>query len=96
MDHDVDDLQIAQIEHAAEHVRVALAHRAFLLRQLDRAAQLLVAGEDVGGVVDLARRQLEELADDEGDAIVNGVSSTMSQRMIGASSRAARSGLASA
>ena len=65
--HDVGDLQIAQVEHAAQHVGVVTRDGAFDLLQLDGAADLLVRGKDVRLVVELARRQLQKLADDEFD-----------------------------
>ena len=86
-----DDLQIAQIEHAAEHVGVAAGDRAFLGLQLDRAADLLVRRENVGRVVALARRQLQDLADDELDRRGERLSTTMTTRMSGATNSATRS-----
>ena len=38
--HDVGDRQLAQVEHAAQHVAVELHHAAFLVVQLDGAAQI--------------------------------------------------------
>ena len=67
MDHDVEHLQAAQVEHAAEHRRIALGDRAADGLQLDGAADLLVRGQDIGGVVALGRRQLQEQAHDELD-----------------------------
>ena len=67
VDHDVLDGQTGQIEHAAEHVAVALLHAAFLVLQIDGAAQFLMRRQDVGLVVFLGRRQLEQLPHDEFD-----------------------------
>ena len=72
MNHDVGDLQIAQIEHAAEHLRVALGHGAFLGLQIDGAANFLMRRENVGLVVGFAGRQLQHLADDEFDGLREG------------------------
>ncbi len=65
--HDVEDAQILQVEDAAEHGRVLLRHRATLTLQLDGAADLLVRLENVGGIVALRRRQLQEEAHDRLD-----------------------------
>ena len=47
----ISDVQLAQVEDAAEHVRVGAGDRPLLLLQLDRAADLLASGENVGGIV---------------------------------------------
>jgi hypothetical protein len=39
MDHDVGDLKLAQIEQPAEHIAVELFDAAFMMDQVDRAAQ---------------------------------------------------------
>ncbi len=67
MHHDVGHLQIAQVEHAAQHVGVVAGDGTFLGLQLDRAADLLVRGEDVGLVVGRGRRELQKLPHDELD-----------------------------
>lgn len=43
--HDVVDGQLAQVEHAAEHVAVVLHHAAFLVVQGDGAAQFVMGGK---------------------------------------------------
>ena len=43
VDHHVADGEIAQIEQAAEHVAIVLLDAAFLVQQIDGAAQRLVA-----------------------------------------------------
>jgi hypothetical protein len=56
MDHDVGDLEVAQIEHAAEHVGIALGDRAFLgcrsmvPRISSCAARMLAASSALPGV----------------------------------------------
>ena len=55
MDHDVGDLEIAQIKHAAEHLRIVLQNGAFFRLKIDGAADLFMRGQDVGGVVLLAK-----------------------------------------
>ena len=64
MDHDVGNLQIAQVEHATEHVRIVARNRTFLGLQLDRATDLLVRRQDVRLVVLRSRRELEDRVDD--------------------------------
>ena len=46
MDHDVGDLQLAQVEQAAEHVAVVLLDPAFVMQQIDGAAQALGRRQD--------------------------------------------------
>src|SRR5579883_2571810 len=46
MNHDVGDLQLAQVEQPAEHVAVHLLHLAFAVQQIDRAAQPLDRRQD--------------------------------------------------
>ena len=41
MDHDVGDLKLAEIQQAAEHVAGLLLDLAFVVQQVDRAAQPL-------------------------------------------------------
>ena len=67
MDHDVEHLQASQVEHAAEHRRIALGDGAADGLELDGAADLLVRGQDVGGIVALGRRELQDQAHDELD-----------------------------
>ena len=67
MDHDVGDLQIAQVEHAAQHVGIVARDRALLVcssmvpRISSCAARMLASSSS------LRRRQLQELAHDELD-----------------------------
>ena len=68
VNHDVENLQFAEIEHAAEHLGIVAGDRAFLGLQLDGAADLLV-GEDIGVVVDAGWRKPQELAHDEFDGL---------------------------
>ena len=42
VDHHVGDFELAQIEHAADHVAVELLDAAFAVQEIDRAAQFLV------------------------------------------------------
>ena len=49
VDHHVGDLQLAQIEQAAEHVAVELLHLAFAVQQIDRAAQSLASATGSAG-----------------------------------------------
>jgi hypothetical protein len=44
VDHHVGDLEFLQVENAAEHVAVVRLHGAFLVVQVDGAAQFLVRG----------------------------------------------------
>ena len=67
VDHDVGDLKVAQVEHAAEHVGVVTPDGALLRLQIDGAADLLVRGEDVGLVVLGRRREGQDPADDDLD-----------------------------
>ena len=67
MHHDVGHLQVAQVEHAAQHVGIVTGDRALLGLQIDGAADLLARGENVGLVVGRGRRELQELAHDERD-----------------------------
>ena len=67
MDHDVEHLQAPEIEHAAEHRRIALGDGAADGLQLDGAADLLVRRQDVGRVVALGGCQPQDQADDELD-----------------------------
>ena len=46
VDHDVGHGQLAQVEHAAEHVAVELLHVAVAMQQIDGAAQLLARRQD--------------------------------------------------
>ena len=46
MKHDVGDFELAQVEHAADHVAVELLDAALAVEEVDRAAQLVVAGQD--------------------------------------------------
>ncbi len=39
MNHHVGDLKLAQVQKPAEHVAVLLFHLAFVMKQVDRAAQ---------------------------------------------------------
>ena len=39
MNHDVGDLQFAQVQQSAEHVAVLLFDLAFMVQKVDRAAQ---------------------------------------------------------
>ena len=57
MNHHVGDLQFAQIEQAAEHVAVLLFDLAFVMQQIDRAAQPLGRRQDrlVGADLDAER-----------------------------------------
>ena len=55
MYHDVEHLKIGQVENAAEHMRIVFLHAAIALAKLDRATQLLMRFQDVGGIV-LGRR----------------------------------------
>src|SRR5579864_2236789 len=43
MDHHVADLQLAQVENAADHVAMFALDRALLVMQIDRAADFLVS-----------------------------------------------------
>ncbi|MEJ1969845.1 MAG: hypothetical protein WDN03_14590 [Rhizomicrobium sp.] len=42
VDHDVGDGELAQVEHARDHVAVLALHRAFLVMQVDGAADLVM------------------------------------------------------
>ena len=46
VDHHVGDREVAQVEQSAEHVAVVLLDAALVMQQIDRAAQLLVRGEN--------------------------------------------------
>ena len=46
MEHDVGHGELAQVEHAAEHVEVVLLHPALVVQQIDGSAQFLVRGQD--------------------------------------------------
>ena len=67
MDHHVGDGELLKIEQAAEHVAIRLDHAAFAMQQVDRAAQFLVAGEDVLGRVQTKSEQPQEPAHDRLD-----------------------------
>ena len=58
MDHDVGDLQLAQIQQAAEHVAVLLFDLALVMQQIDRAAQPLGRRQDRLVGADLDAEQL--------------------------------------
>ena len=57
MDHDVGYGELAEVEHAAEHVAVELHHAAFLVMQLDGAAKLLMGAEHLDVVTDIGAEQ---------------------------------------
>jgi hypothetical protein len=63
--HDVGDGELAQIEHAAQHVAVELHHAAFLVMQRDGAAQLLMGRQHLGVVADEGTEQPQGVADQE-------------------------------
>jgi hypothetical protein len=42
MNHDVRKLKLAKVEDAAEAIPVGLDHRAFAMKEIDGAAQLVV------------------------------------------------------
>ena len=63
--HDVGDGELAQIEHAAQHVAVELDHAAFLVMQRDGAAQLLMRRQHLGVVADGDAEQPQSVADQE-------------------------------
>ena len=62
VDHDVGDHQIAQIEHAAEHVTVERLHIAFAVQQVDGAAQLLARRQHLLILADRHADELEQPA----------------------------------
>ena len=64
MNHDVGDLQLAQVEQAAEHVAVLLFDLAFVMQQIDRAAQALGRRQDRLVGADLDAEQLHQHEDD--------------------------------
>ena len=57
-----ETVEVAEIEDAAEHVAVDLHHAAFLVMQLDGAADLLMRREHVGIARRPRRRTTEGLA----------------------------------
>ena len=65
MHHDVGDGELAKIEHAAEHVAVELHHAAFLVVQVDGAAQLLMRRQHVGIIADIGAEQPQSVAHQE-------------------------------
>jgi hypothetical protein len=62
VDHHVRDGKVAQVEQAAEHVAVELLDVAFLMQEIDRAAQLLVRREHRPAFVDLPARRGRRMA----------------------------------
>ncbi len=48
VDHDLGDVHLRQVQHAAQHHPVAAFHQALRVVVLDRAANLLVGGQHVG------------------------------------------------
>ena len=62
MDHHVGDLQLAQIEHAAEHVAVAARDAALLVQDVDRAFQFLVARQHRAAAGQFDAEQLQDAA----------------------------------
>ena len=60
VDHDVGDLQLAQVEQAAEHVAVLLLDLALVVQQVDRAAQPLGRRQDRLVGADLDAEQLHQ------------------------------------
>ena len=64
MDHDIEHLQFAEVEHAAQHVGVAAFDRAALGLQLDGATDLVVGGQDVRCVIFRRRTELQKKPDD--------------------------------
>ena len=62
--HDVRHGQLAQIEHAAQHVAGELHHAAFLMMQLDGAPDLLMRREHFGVVADRDAEQAQGVPDD--------------------------------
>ena len=92
--HDVRDGELAKIEHAAEHVAVELHHAAFLVVQVDGAAQLLVRRQHLDVVADRDAEQAQSVADEElhggGDRREH---RDHRQRMRGATASAMRSAL---
>ncbi len=65
MHHDVGYVELAQVEHAAQHVAVELHDAAFLVMQLDGAADLFVGGQHVGVVGDGRAEQAQSVAHEE-------------------------------
>ena len=64
--HQVVDLEVAQVEDAAEAFCLAAIDDAFARRKLDGAAQF-VMGEDVGFIVGAGRRDAHHTGDEELD-----------------------------
>ena len=67
VDHDVGDLQLAQVQQAAEHVAVLLFDLAFVVQQIDRAAQALGRRQDRLVGADLDAEHLHQHPDDRLD-----------------------------
>ena len=67
MNHHVGDLKFAQIQQAAEHVAVLLFDLAFVMQQIDRAAQPLGRRQDRLVDADLDAEHLHQHADDRLD-----------------------------
>ena len=64
MDHDVGDFEIPQIEQAAEHVAIGARDAALLMQKIDRAFQLLVAGQDRALLAGVDAEELQKSANE--------------------------------
>ena len=62
MEHHVGHREVAQVEHAAEHVEIVLLHPALVMQEVDGAAQLLVRAQDRLILADLDAEQREHPA----------------------------------
>ena len=86
--HDVGDGELAEIEHAAQHVAVELHHAAFLVVQVNGAAQLLMGGQDLEVVADRDAEQPQSVARTRNCmAAVTGASTATTKRTRGSNSK---------
>ena len=68
MDHDVRDLQIAQVQDAAEHVGIAFGYRSFFGLQINGAANFFMRRQNICVIIGLAGCKFEQLPDDKFDS----------------------------